>query len=143
MPWRKCKTCFRFTQTVASGERCATCSQGLAGLDPESPAACVRRGALLLDGINPAWFAALVGKQIDLAEPDACPLGRLYGRYWLGRNAMKNFVPGFCPVWYGFQDPDNLNDTQEMNVLWHAEVQARRRRQPSLRTPPLPLTAAV
>lgn len=82
----------------------------------------VRRGVTLLDARGPeGWRGQLRGATLDVEDPYLCPIGQLYGTYWLGLNQLG--LTGRSDAReHGFHctqdEPHDRCDGQELSEIW-------------------------
>jgi hypothetical protein len=102
-------------------------------------AARVRRGAVLLDRVEPGWHLRVAGDRLAMETCDRCILGQLYGDYLKGFRMVTGPLPShrlFSAADHGFtlrfaeQDLDQRDDRvlgrfAALADLWRAEVLAR------------------
>ena len=110
----------------------------LAALTLDVARARARRGATLLDELQPGWAASVDPQTLALGDGQACVLGQLHGDYrrGLGRSRVVDLssAPGrfVSPVDLGFQAVGALGaaaealDYAHLTRAWRDEVRDRR-----------------
>ena len=61
----------------------------------------VQRGAALLDKENPGWERKINLRKLDMADPELCIIGLLYGNYLVGLRSLKLYL-GMSANLHGF-----------------------------------------
>lgn len=102
-------------------------------------AACVKRGAALLDRIRPGWAEEIALDELAMETCDRCIVGQLYGDYFKGGRDISAAVG---PEWFiasrhGFTLPVEVQQRAlargrtakqcfaPLARLWRAEVRSR------------------
>lgn len=87
-------------------------------------------GAKLLDAYQPGWQQWIDLDALDLADPEGCVLGQLYGTYDTGMDDLHQLVGqtgNLDEAGCGFvrcqDEPESIYP--ELTTAWHAQITAR------------------
>lgn len=88
-------------------------------------------GAIMLDGVDPAWFTKINLDTLDLSNPQSCILGQWNGNFWEGKNELF----GKADVNYATQKSrdyafdadrnDSENTFKKLTRLWKTQIKRR------------------
>ncbi len=88
-------------------------------------AACVVRGATLLDAQRPGWDQRISTATLDLADNCHCILGQLYGTYARGVSAWSLGLDLHGAEERGFHARGGGSNFRKLEALWVAEIRRR------------------
>jgi hypothetical protein len=102
-------------------------------------AACVGRGAALMDRTHPNWFRKIDLPSLDMNSCMDCIVGQMFGSYNDVLKDVEDFFPGTfnlqeSPAAFGlttYRDPrESMEQTsarfEVLTKLWRAEIERRR-----------------
>ena len=87
----------------------------------------VRRGARVLDSINPDWYRKINPDILDIADYKRCVLGQLYENFWY---ACKDLELSYeSAIYYGFnvrsEDTEDGHSYNDLTKYWKEEIARR------------------
>jgi hypothetical protein len=100
--------------------------------NPDTIAARVQRGAMLLDNKYPGWAARVNPEMLRMSDCGQCVLGQLFGHYHTGLlelrlldslSSQESALRGFC---------SGIFDYAELGAAWRIEITARRQERSSI-----------
>lgn len=99
-----------------------------------SPAACVTRGALLLDEVRPDWFTLVDLDELDMTHGEWCVAGQVFDHWIRAKDMLHEYDPGAryyaseaFMVRHGFNadEPHYTDALNALEPLWRFEIGAR------------------
>lgn len=102
---------------------------------PGTATECVRRGATMLDAMDPYWHERLSVGVLDIASDRHCVLGQLYGHFTRGVLALFGTLyadsdyhgfSAFSAKDGGWGDVDEYQAWDDLRHAWRDEITRRR-----------------